>query len=63
MELAQANLPLDPGYLDFESGYVRLPDGQLHADAWTAMFGCTGHRVEWWFGFLPELYSQHVMAK
>jgi hypothetical protein len=52
MELAEANDLLKPGYLDLESGFVRLPDGQLHVAAWTTMFGCKGRMVEWWLGFL-----------
>ena len=52
MELTDANDLLKPGYLDLESGYVRLPDGQLHVAAWTTMFGCKGRMVEWWIGFL-----------
>ncbi|HIL13931.1 MAG TPA: hypothetical protein EYG16_09710 [Deltaproteobacteria bacterium] len=54
MELAEANRLLDPGYLDFEAGYTRLPDGQLHVASWTTMFGCSGQMVEWWFGFLEN---------
>lgn len=52
MELARANDLLKSGYLDLESGYSRLPDGQLHVAAWTTMPGCAGRMVEWWFGFL-----------
>jgi len=52
MELTDADALLEPGYLDLEAGYQRLPDGQLHVAAWTTMFGCAGHMVEWWFGFL-----------
>jgi len=54
MELAEANRLLDPGYLDLETGYTRLPDGQLHVASWTTMFGCSGQMVEWWFGFLEN---------
>lgn len=52
MELRDANDLLKPGYLDLESGYLRLPDGQLHVAAWTTMAGCSGAMVEWWFGYL-----------
>jgi len=52
LELTEANDLLKPGYLDLESGYVRLADGQLHVAAWTTMFGCKGRMVEWWLGFL-----------
>ena len=54
MELSRANDLLEPGYLPVESGWVRLPDGQLHVAAWTTMFGCKGRMVEWWFGFLEN---------
>ena len=52
MQLAEADRLLEPGYLDLESGWVRLEDGQLHVAAWTTMFGCKGRMVEWWFGYL-----------
>jgi hypothetical protein len=52
MEIRDADELLKPGYLDLESGYVRLADGQLHVAAWTTMPGCTGRMVEWWFGYL-----------
>ena len=52
MELSQANDLLEPGHLDLEAGFLRLADGQLHVAAWTTMFGCGGHMVDWWFGFL-----------
>ncbi len=52
MELRDANALLEPGYLGLESGFRRLPDGQLHVAAWTTMPGCRGAMVGWWFGFL-----------
>jgi len=52
MQLAEADRLLDPGYLELESGWQRLEDGQLHVAAWTTMFGCKGRMVEWWFGYL-----------
>jgi hypothetical protein len=52
MERSEADLLLRPGYLGLETGYLRLPSGELHVAAWTTMFGCTGRMVEWWFGFL-----------
>ncbi len=60
MELKDANQLLNPGYLDLETGYTRLSDGQLHVAAWTTMFGCTGSMVEWWFGYL-ETTEQYKM--
>ncbi len=52
MEIREANDLLKPGYLDLESGYTRLSDGQLHVAAWTTMPRCKGAMVEWWFGYL-----------
>jgi len=52
MQLAEADRLLEPGYLELESGWQRLEDGQLHVAAWTTMFGCKGRMVEWWFGYL-----------
>jgi hypothetical protein len=52
MELRDANDLLEPGYLQLESGYERLSDGQLHVASWTTMPGCEGRMVEWWFGYL-----------
>jgi hypothetical protein len=52
VELRDADLLLRPGYLGLESGWVRLPDGQLHVAVWTALPGCSGAMVEWWFGYL-----------
>ncbi len=54
MQLAEADRLLEPGYLDLESGWLRLEDGQLHVAAWTTMFGCKGRMVEWWFGYLEN---------
>ena len=52
MELDDANLLLEPGYLGFESGYTRLPGGQLHVAARTAMPGCNSKMIDWWFGYV-----------
>ena len=52
MNLDDANQLLEPGYLELESGYRRLDDGQLHVAAWTTMPRCQGKMVEWWFGYL-----------
>ena len=54
MQLTEANQLLDAGYLDMESGYRRLDDGQLHVAGWTTMFGCSGKMVEWWLGFIEN---------
>ena len=54
MELRDADLLLEPGHLELESGHVRLPDGQLHVACCTAMPGCTGRMVDWWFGYIEN---------
>jgi hypothetical protein len=52
MELRDADALLGPGPLPLESGWMRLPDGQLHVACWTLLPGCTGAMVAWWFGYL-----------
>lgn len=52
MELQDADRLLDAGHLPLESGWLRLPGGQLHVAGWTTMPGCTGRMVEWWFGYI-----------
>lgn len=52
MQLDEANQLLEPGYLPLESGFLRLPDGQLHVAARTAMPGCTSRMIDWWFGYV-----------
>jgi len=52
MQLDQANALLEPGYLSFESGTLRLEDGQMHVASRTTMPGCKGRMVDFWFGFL-----------
>lgn len=50
MRLDQANELLTPGYLPFETGYMRLDDGQSLVAYRTNMPKCTGQMVEWWYG-------------
>ncbi len=52
MKLDDANLLLEPGYQDMESGWIRLPDGQLHVAGRTSMPGCTSQMLDWWFGYI-----------
>jgi len=47
MRQGEANQLLDPGHLPFESGYLRLEDGQLHVAVHTAMIGCKGRMIAW----------------
>jgi hypothetical protein len=59
MRLDQANQLLEPGSLALESGYLRLEDGSLHVASRTAMVGCKGRMIDFWFGFLrtPAHYA------
>ena len=52
MELTEAYDLLKPGYLPLESGYRRLPNGQLHVAGRTSMPGCTSAMIDWWFGYV-----------
>jgi hypothetical protein len=52
MRIEEANRLLDPGYLPTESGWVRHDDGTLHVASRTAMPGCKGRMIDFWFGFL-----------
>jgi hypothetical protein len=45
---------LDPGYLPMETGYYRLPNGQMHIAVLTRMPGCKGKMVDWWFGYMDN---------
>lgn len=46
----QINQLLKPGYLDLETGYTYLPDGQMFIATLVQMPRCKGAMVEWWFG-------------
>lgn len=52
MELHEAGLLLNPGYLPFESGYKDLTDGKRLVAALTRMPGCRAKMVDWWFSWL-----------
>jgi transposase-like protein len=45
----ELNQLLNPGYSTFETGYHRLPNGQMYVAALTPMPGCRGRWVDWWF--------------
>jgi len=49
MLLEEVNQLLKPGYLPMETGYCRLPNGQMYVAALTRMEGCKGKWVDWWF--------------
>lgn len=54
MLFEEAGQLLEPGYLPIETGYYRLPNGQMHVAVLTRMPGCKGEMVDWWFGYLPD---------
>jgi hypothetical protein len=52
MRLENANDLLLSPCSDFESGWIRHPDGRAHVAARTHMVGCKAHMVEWWFSYV-----------
>jgi hypothetical protein len=57
LPLEKADDLLKPGYLPLETGYTRLPNGQLQVACLTKMPGCKGRMINWWFGWLAN--SEH----
>lgn len=54
LALRDASALLDPGYLEMENGYCRLPDGILHVAVHTPMPGVSGEMIDWWFAWHGE---------
>ena len=52
MLIEEMNQLLEPGYQSTETGYFRLPNGQMHVRVLTRMPRCKGKMVDWWFGYL-----------
>lgn len=52
MLLEEVNQLVEPGYQAIETGYFRLPNGDMHVRALTRMPGCKGKMVDWWFGHM-----------
>ena len=50
MKLEEANQLLNPGYLPLETGYCRLPNGQMHIAALNPMYKCNSDWLAWYFG-------------
>ncbi len=57
LRLEDTNDLLNPDYLPLETGYVRLPNGQLQVACLTDMPGCEGRMINWWFGWFDK--SEH----
>ena len=45
---------LEPGYLPFETGYMRLTNGQMYIAVLTRMPRCEGKMIDWWFGYAGD---------
>ncbi len=61
MLIEEVNQLLTPGYMPIETGYHRLPNGQMYIAVLTRMPGCKGKMVEWFFGTYlrdTETYKQ-----
>ena len=54
LSLADANGLLQPGYLPLETGYTRLPNGQMYIAVLTKMPGAKGKMIDWWFGYAGD---------
>ncbi|MBW2030452.1 MAG: hypothetical protein JRH06_12255 [Deltaproteobacteria bacterium] len=54
MYLEQANQLLSTGYLSLETGYTRLPNGDMLVGVLTRMPKCKGKMVDWWFGYVGD---------
>lgn len=52
MLIEEVNQLLEPGYQSTETGYFRLPNGQMYVTVLTRMPRCKGKMVDWWFGYL-----------
>ncbi|KAF2399285.1 hypothetical protein EJ06DRAFT_531603 [Trichodelitschia bisporula] len=52
LTLAQAPRLLDQPYSTLESGWTRLPSGELYIAAHTFMPAVTSAMIDWWFGYI-----------
>jgi len=61
MLLEEVNDLLKPGYLPMETGYCRLPNGQMFVATLVRMPGCKSEWLDWWFGtFLRDTETYKV---
>jgi hypothetical protein len=54
LSLADTNELLRPGYLPLETGFTRLPNGQMYVAVLTKMPGTKGNMIDWWFGYAGD---------
>ena len=54
LTLADTNELLRPGYLSLETGYTRLPNGQIFVAVLTKMPGVKGKMIDWWFEYAGD---------
>lgn len=52
MLFEEAHHLLEPEYTPLETGYCRLPNGQMHVAVLTRLPGCNWKMINWWFGHL-----------
>lgn len=50
----EVNQLLEPGYSDFETGYKRLPNGDMYVAVLTRMPRCEAKMIDWWFGYAGD---------
>jgi hypothetical protein len=62
LPLEKADDLLKPGYLPLETGYTRLPNGQLQVACLTKMPGCKGRMINWWFRLAGKLRTLWLVA-